>query len=117
MMAASGTITLQTALYGIPGVTCYRTGTLSASIGRLLVNFDNVILPNVLLGRQLYPFLFQGDARGATLCDAVLKVLNDDNALKDAASAAIDLRNMLTGKKTKFEDLVSPVLGKWLGQR
>ncbi len=117
MMAASGTITLQTALYGIPGVTCYRTGAISAAIGRLLVNFDNVILPNKLLGQQLYPFLFQGNVRGSALCDAVLEVLNDDKAVKDASSAAIDLRKMLTGKKTKFEDLVSPVLRKWLGKR
>ena len=52
MMATSGTITMQTALHGVPGVTAYRSGYISAAIGRRLVNFDKVILPNAILGRQ-----------------------------------------------------------------
>ena len=58
MMAASGTVTLQTALAGVPGVACYRTSLLSALIGRRLVRMDRVILPNTLLQREVYPFFF-----------------------------------------------------------
>ena len=32
---------------------------MSSFIGRLLVDFKNVLLPNFLLDRQLVPFLFQ----------------------------------------------------------
>ena len=52
-VAASGTVTLQTALAGVPGVACYRTSALSALIGRWLVQMDRVILPNALLQREV----------------------------------------------------------------
>ena len=62
MIATSGTVTLQAALCGTIGVTCYRTGILSAFIGRYLVDLDRVVLPNAILGRRLYPFLFPRDS-------------------------------------------------------
>ena len=68
VLAASGTVTLQTALYGVPGVACYITSGLSAAIGRRLVRMDRVILPNALLGREVYPFLFQKDANPRESC-------------------------------------------------
>ena len=37
----------------------YKTDFLSAFIGRLLVNFQNVVLPNFLLSKNIIPFLFQ----------------------------------------------------------
>ena len=37
----------------------YKTDFISAFIGRMLVNFKNVILPNFLLKENVVPFLFQ----------------------------------------------------------
>ena len=58
-IACSGTITLELALFKIPTIAVYKTDILSASIGRMLVNFKNVILPNFLVGEDFVPFLFQ----------------------------------------------------------
>ncbi len=58
-IACSGTITLELALFGLPTIAVYKTDLLSSIIGRLIVNFKNVILPNFLLERKLIPFLFQ----------------------------------------------------------
>ncbi|NDG36834.1 MAG: lipid-A-disaccharide synthase, partial [Alphaproteobacteria bacterium] len=80
MIAASGTVTLQAALCGTVGVTCYRTGRISGFIGRRLVDFDKVILPNAILGRPVYPFYFQEAATGKNLATAVLDCLADGNA-------------------------------------
>ena len=78
MMAASGTVTLQTALAGVPGVTCYRTSGLSAMIGRRLVRMDRVILPNALLRREVYPFLFQEEATPERLAAHVRAIFAAD---------------------------------------
>ena len=58
-VACSGTITLELVLFKVPTIAVYKTDFLSAFIGRLLVNFENVLLPNFLLGKKIVPFLFQ----------------------------------------------------------
>ncbi len=58
-IACSGTITLELVLFKIPTIAVYKTDLLSSLVGRLMVNFKNVVLPNFLLGECVVPFLFQ----------------------------------------------------------
>ena len=115
MIATSGTVTLQAALCGTIGVTCYRTGMLSAFIGRYLVDLDRVILPNAILGRRLYPFYFQEAATAEVLATAILGVVDDRAEKERLLSAAGELKSLLTGNKTDFSDLVVSALKNWLG--
>ena len=46
-------------MFKIPTIAVYKTDFLSALIGRMMVNFKNVILPNFLLKENVVPFLFQ----------------------------------------------------------
>ena len=114
MIATSGTITLQAALCGTVGVTCYRTSGLSGFIGRRLVDMDKVILPNAILGRPLYPFYFQEAVTGKTLAAATLDCLYDVNAKSSARKAAVELRSLLTGDAQSFDELVISALKNWL---
>jgi lipid-A-disaccharide synthase len=114
MIATSGTITLQAALCGTVGVTCYITGAFSGFIGRRLVDLDKVILPNAILGRPLYPFYFQEVVTGKTLAAATLDCLYDANAKSSARHAAIELKSLLTGGAQSFDELVIRALKKWL---
>ena len=114
MIATSGTITLQAALCGTVGVTCYRTGAVSGFIGRRLVDLDKVILPNAILGRPLYPFYFQEAATGKALAAATLDSLADETAKPRARQAAIALKTLLTGAGESFDDLVVGALKNWL---
>lgn len=115
VLAASGTVTLQTALYGVPGVACYKAPPLSAFIGRRLVRMDRVILPNALLDREAYPFLFQEAATASALATALGQVLADDAAEQQSARNASELREMLRGGSPRFEDGVVTALANWLG--
>ena len=115
MIATSGTVTLQAALCGTNGVTCYRTGALSAFIGRRLVDLDQVILPNAILGRRIYPFYFQEAATGKALALAILDILEDRAANERLLLAASELKTLLTGEKTTFSELVVGALQTWLG--
>ncbi len=117
MMAASGTVTLQTALAGLPGVACYRTSLLSAWIGRRLVRMDRVILPNTLLQREVYPFLFQDAATPAALAAHIEKIFSGAGVLTAEPEAhevaqrnANELRALLSGGKEDFETLVAAAL-------
>jgi len=114
VLAASGTVTLQTALYGVPGVACYITSGLSAAIGRRLVRMDRVILPNAILDRQVYPFLFQEAATADAMTQAMLRVLNDNEAVTRAGHDADELRRVLRGTSNSFDDNVMRALAGWL---
>jgi len=117
VLAASGTVTLQTALYGMPGVACYIAPFLSAAIGRRLVNMNRVILPNALLDRQVYPFLFQEAATPQAMADGMLAILADEQAGPRALRDAAGLRTLLRGGADSFEDKVAAALVEWFGPR
>lgn len=58
-ISCSGTATLQLSLLSIPTIVIYKTSFLNAILGRLLVNIDNVVLPNFISGKKVLPHLFQ----------------------------------------------------------
>ena len=114
-MAASGTVTLEAALYGVPGVACYKAGWLSATCGRMIVDMQKVILPNAILGREVYPFLFQERLTATGLSSAVTGILQDRNAKSNALETAQQLRAKLLGDAGQFDKLVTDALAEWLG--
>ena len=58
-------------------IAVYKTDFLSAFIGRLLVNFQNVILPNFLLSKNIIPFLFQEKCKGDDISKLLTKYIAD----------------------------------------
>ncbi|MCB9556803.1 MAG: hypothetical protein H6707_11920 [Deltaproteobacteria bacterium] len=70
-LAASGSVTLETALAGLPTVVCYRTSPLTAWLGQRLVGVPWLSLPNLLLGRPLLPEFVQQQATPVALARAL----------------------------------------------
>ena len=114
VIAASGTATLEAALFGAPGVACYKASWLSATLGRMIVDMQKVILPNAILGREVYPFLFQENLTAAHLAEAVSRTLNDPQAKMKAYHTAMELRSCLVREADGFDQLVAAALGNWL---
>src|SRR5215470_9201560 len=76
VVAASGTATLETALLGQPMVIMYRVAPLTYALARLLVRgVDCIGLPNIILGRQVFPELIQDAVTPARLVAAVHDVV------------------------------------------
>ena len=115
VMAASGTVTLEAALHGAPGVACYKAGWLSATCGRMIVDMQKVVLPNAIIGREVYPFLFQERLTAKGLSVAMKDILNDPQAKFSAQETAQQLRAKLVGEAGQFDKLVIDALATWLG--
>ncbi|MCB0637250.1 MAG: lipid-A-disaccharide synthase [Lewinella sp.] len=60
-LVTSGTATLETALFGVPQVVCYRGGRLSYLIARRLVQVKYISLVNLIVDQALVPELIQDD--------------------------------------------------------
>jgi lipid-A-disaccharide synthase len=73
-LAASGTVTLELALSGTPMVVAYRGDWLATSLKFLLVA-PSVVLPNLVLGENVFPELLLGDCTAENLAEALLPLL------------------------------------------
>lgn len=60
-LVTSGTATLETALFHVPQVVCYRSSPISYWIARKLVKVKYISLVNLILNRSLVTELIQGD--------------------------------------------------------
>lgn len=58
-IAASGTVTLELSLLGIPAIVIYKTNPINAFIGRKILKLKFVSLPNLTLNKEVYPELLQ----------------------------------------------------------
>jgi len=73
VLVASGTATLETALYKRPMVVAYRMGAITAFLLRRLglVKVQHFSQPNLLAGAELVPEFFQEQANPVNLADAL----------------------------------------------
>src|SRR5262245_7202227 len=76
-LVASGTATLEAALFKTPMVITYRQSALTWALGKALFYLPYVGLPNVLAGEFLVPELLQERATPAALAEALLDLLRD----------------------------------------
>ncbi|UCF06779.1 MAG: lipid-A-disaccharide synthase [bacterium] len=97
VLAASGTVTLQTALTGTPAVVLYRTSPFTYLLGKLLVRVDSIAMPNVLSGRRTIPELIQGDATPQRIAGEAVSLLTDGDRYRQVSADLLALRSRLRG--------------------
>jgi lipid-A-disaccharide synthase len=91
-VVTSGTATLETALLGRPMVIIYRVSPVTFAVARLLVHVDHIGMPNIILGRRVFPELIQRDVTPENVVAAVHEV----TARRDELTAALrELRDKL----------------------
>jgi len=76
-LAASGTVTLELGLSGIPMVVAYKVSKIEAVILRPLIKAQSIVLTNLVLGENAIPELIQEDCTPETLAAALLPLLSD----------------------------------------
>jgi lipid-A-disaccharide synthase len=78
-LVASGTATLEAALFKTPMVIAYRQSPVTHAMGRALFYLPYIGLPNILAGEFLVPELLQDRATPAGLAAALIDLLRDTN--------------------------------------
>jgi lipid-A-disaccharide synthase len=76
-LVTSGTATLETALFGVPQIVCYRTSSLSYFIGKMVIKVPYISLVNLIAGRPVVRELIQGDFTARNLLDELRALLSD----------------------------------------
>ena len=76
-LVASGTATLETALYKTPMVITYRMSPWSWLLMRRMMYMPYVGLPNILAGEFIVPEYLQGRASPGALAEALIMLMGD----------------------------------------
>lgn len=97
LLAASGTVTLEAALIGTPTVVAYRLSALSFAIGKAVVQVKWASLPNLIMGREIFPELLQDKAKAALMAERLRPWLAEDIALAVARADLAGLRAKVGG--------------------
>ncbi|TYA53142.1 lipid-A-disaccharide synthase [Formosa maritima] len=66
-LVTSGTATLETALFKVPQVVCYKGNWISYQIGKLVVNLEYISLVNLIMNKKVVTELIQNDFNKNTL--------------------------------------------------
>src|SRR5207237_1627993 len=82
VLVASGTATLEAALFKRPMVIAYRQSPITWTLMRSMLYLPYVGMPNILAGERLVPELLQDEATPAALAAALLALLRDAAARK-----------------------------------
>ena len=76
-LVTSGTATLETALFGVPEVVCYKGGTISYLIARQLIKVKYISLVNLIMDKEIVKELIQAELNESNLKIELEKLLVD----------------------------------------
>ncbi len=82
VIVASGTATLETALYKKPMIVIYKMSTISWQILKRMRYLPYVSLPNILLNKFFVPELLQNDATPENITAKTIEILKDSSYRK-----------------------------------
>ena len=94
-LVTSGTATLETALFGVPEVVCYKGSSISYQIAKRLIKIKYISLVNLIMDRKVVTELIQDDLTVANLVTELNKLLYDENVKAQVAKDYAALRDIL----------------------
>ncbi len=78
-LVTSGTATLETALFGVPQIVCYKGHPASYWLAKKLIKVKYISLVNLILDRPVVPELIQNDLNTEKITELLRKLLPEDS--------------------------------------
>ena len=94
-LVTSGTATLETALFDVPQVVCYRTSGLTYLVGKALIKVPYISLVNLIVGREVVAEFIQGNFTARNLLDELKRLLTDEAYIARQKAGYAELRAKL----------------------
>jgi len=97
VVAASGTVTLESAISGTPMVIIYKVSPITCWLGRTMVRVKHIGLVNLIAGKKIVPELLQDQASPVRIADTVFNMLNDASGLERLRLELLKIKDTLGG--------------------
>jgi lipid-A-disaccharide synthase len=95
-LVTSGTATLETALFGVPEVVCYKGSFLSFQIGKRLVKIKYISLVNLIMDKLVVKELIQDELTVKNLQEGLSQLLTDEQLIVKIKTDYAALKNLLS---------------------
>jgi lipid-A-disaccharide synthase len=95
-LVTSGTATLETALFKVPEVVCYKGSWVSYQIAKRIITLKYISLVNLIVDKKIVTELIQDQCNKATIKYELTKILNAENR-KNLILEYKELEKMLGG--------------------
>jgi lipid-A-disaccharide synthase len=96
-IVTSGTATLETALFKVPEVICYKGSNISYSIAKRLIKVKYISLVNLILDQEVVKELIQHECTSENIQLELDKIINDENYRQMLIDKYNELEEMLGG--------------------
>ena len=96
LLTSSGTISLASALAGVPGAIVYRAHLITYLVGKRLLQIPYLGIANILLDKNVYPEYIQGDADPVVLTNELADAWKNPERKDKLAREVIALRQILS---------------------
>jgi len=96
-LVTSGTATLETALYKVPQVVCYKANAISYHIAKRIITLKFISLVNLIMDREVVTELIQGNLNKKQLKKELIAIL-DEEKREQLFLDYYDLEERLGGK-------------------
>ncbi len=97
VVAVSGTVTLEAAIFGIPMLIIYKMSPISFFLGKLLVNLEHVGLANLIAKEDIVPELLQEEVNPENISNMVCSMLEDVSSLEIMRKKLMGVKDLLGG--------------------
>lgn len=92
----SGTATLETALFGVPEVICYKGSSISYQIAKRLIKVKYISLVNLIMDRPVVKELIQDEMNPKNIVTELRKLVYDENIRRKMLSDYSELHDLLS---------------------
>lgn len=109
-VAASGTVTVEAALLGLPVVVAYKLNWLSWMVARMLVKLSTITIANLVCGRSVFQEFLQDNCTGPNLAAALERILPGGPRRDECMDLLEDFRRRLGSAGDVAENVANIVL-------
>ncbi len=95
-LVTSGTATLETALFAVPEIICYKGSAVSYQIAKRLVKIKFIGLVNLIMDKEVVKELIQDDLNVQNIVAELTKLLTDKSKLAQLKADYTDLKDLLS---------------------
>ena len=95
-LVTSGTATLETALFNVPEVVCYKGSEISYQIAKRVINIKYISLVNLIMDKEVVKELIQGEMNVENLCRELDMLLHNQKKKEQIKNDYAALKSLLS---------------------
>lgn len=98
-LVTSGTATLETALFNVPQIVCYKGSSISYEIAKRVIKVKYISLVNLIMDKEVVKELIQDQLTVSNLEKELRKILMDESRISEIKSDYANLKKKLGAEK------------------